>query len=98
MNFTWKPFFQELFLKVVSEYDEKSLAKLAYEIFPAKGLMDRDKLGKELRLSELDPCTFLARFNRKEGAERKIEFCKKAKNSMKLTSSVPKDFTGIPIF
>lgn len=97
-NFTWKPFFHELFVKIVSEYDPKSLAKIAYEIFPEKGLMDRDINNNEFRLKEFEPCTFMARFNRKEREETKIEYCKKAKKILELSSEVPEDFNGIPIF
>lgn len=98
MNFTWIKFYNELFLKIVKDYDSKSLAKVAYEIFPEKGLMDRDSSGNEFRLVEFEPCTFLARFNRKEKNESRIAYCKKAKSVLGLTSEIPSDFAGIPIF
>lgn len=98
MNFTWKPFFHELFLKAVTEYDSKSLALLAYKLFPESAMMDRDDSDNEVRFEELDPCTFLARFNRQERVDRKIEYCKKAKELMAIKSQVPTDFGGIPIF
>lgn len=98
MSFSWVKFYNELFLKVVKEYDSKSLAKVAYEIFPEKAMMDRDSSGKEFRLDELEPCTFLARFNRKERDEKRIAYCQKAKQVFNLSSEIPKDFAGIPIF
>ena len=98
MSFTWIDFYNELFLKIVENYDSKSLASLAYEIFPEKGLLDRDEEKNEFKLLELEPCTFLARFNRKEKYETRIAYCEKAKKILGLKSEVPKDFDGIPIF
>lgn len=98
MSFSWIKFYNELFTKVVKDYDAKSLAKVAYDIFPEKALMDRDRSGKEFRLERFEPCTFLARFNRKERNEARIAFCGKAKKAFDLLSDVPTDFDGIPIF
>lgn len=79
MSFTWIDFYYELFLKIVEKYDSKSLASLAYEIFPEKGLLDRNKKKNEFKLLELESCTFLARFNRKEKYETRIAYCENAK-------------------
>ncbi|MCO5114324.1 MAG: AAA family ATPase [Bdellovibrionaceae bacterium] len=98
MNFTWQDFFHELFIKIVSEFDSKSLAELVYRIFPENAMMDRDENNRELRFEEFDPCSFLARFNRQERTDKKIEYCIKAKEILKLTSNIPQDFNGIPIF
>lgn len=98
MSFSWIKFYNEMFLKIVNEYDSRSLAKVAYEIFPEKAMMDRDAAGKEFRLEEFEPCTFMARFNRKERDESRIAYCKKAKQVLGISSDVPKDFAGIPIF
>ena len=98
MNFTWKPFFHELFLKIVNEYDAKSLATLIYELFPENAMMDTDKDNKKVRFKEFEPCSFIARFNRSETISKRIEYCEKAKRLMALKSAVPKDFDGIPIF
>lgn len=98
MTFSWVPFFNELFLKIVNEYNPKTLAELAYAIFPEKGLLDRDEQGSQFRLTELEPCTFLARFNRVEKLETKKAFCEKAKSILNLRSNVPSNFDGIPTF
>lgn len=97
MSFTWKPFFNELFVKVTNEYNPKSLATVLYKIFPENGMMDKVN-DKKVRFKEIDPLVFLARFNRSEKIENKIDYCKKAKEELNLKSAVPSDFDGIPIF
>lgn len=98
MSFTWIPFFNELFLKVVKEHDPLTLAKIAYEILPEKAFFDSDEKGNKFRLEELDPATFLARFNRAEKKDSRIEYCRIAKKVLNLKADIPNDFDGIPTF
>lgn len=97
MSFSWVKFYNELFLTVVKNHDPKSIATLAYSIFGEAAMMDKDTAGKRLRFEELDPCSFLARFNRGEKLNKRIQYCEEAKRILKIQADTPSDFDGIPV-
>ena len=62
MSYTWIPFYRELFSKILEEYDSKTLATLTLKIFNEKNLIDEDSNGNRSPITEIDPCSFLAKF------------------------------------
>jgi 5-methylcytosine-specific restriction protein B len=94
-NFTWIPFFRELFKTICEKHDKTSLCKIAHELIPAK-FNDRFSNGTEKILEEIDPLTFISIFNRQISVENRIELCKQAKQIFSLNADAPQDFDDIP--
>ncbi|MFZ9595150.1 MAG: AAA family ATPase [Bdellovibrionia bacterium] len=97
MRFTWIGFFEEMLAVVCRDYDSKSLAQLAHELFPSAPLKDQYKDGTSSPVKEFDPLTFIGYFNRALTDDKRIALCELAKEKLKLKADVPSDFTGIPI-
>ena len=97
MSFSWEGFFDELLSKLCSDFNSESLAKLAHKVFPDSPLKDQFKDGSSGPVKEFDPLTFIGYFNRGEGLERRIGYCKTIKTLLSLRSPVPTGFEGIPV-
>ncbi len=100
-QFTWIPIYKEIAPKLL-EYKDKQdnllriLATLKKENLPIIGLKDRDNTG-EVPLTEIDPFTFYANWNRGITDENRKEILKRLKDIFNLTSDLPEDFSGIPV-
>lgn len=95
-QFTWLPFFNEMLMKICTEYNSQTLAKVFNEIFP--GQQDENPKNNKIPFQEVDPLTFIACFNRNIAPNNRIELCKQAKEIMNLQAPLPSDFMGIPCF
>lgn len=102
-TFTWIPFFKELAEKLL-KYDEASSTILIKylqgwqkEGLPTIRLEDQDEESNSFPLSQIDPFTFYANFNRKITAENRLEICTRIKKAFNMKSKIPQDFTGVPV-
>lgn len=78
MNFSWVPFYKELAKKLIPyagrsgelvQIAETSLESLGFSI---DWLQDKNAIGKKQKLSEIDPFTFFAVFNRKMKKDNRL--------------------------
>jgi hypothetical protein len=100
--FTWKPIYSELATALLAWRDRQSeliaiLLAAKEQGVPVSTLKDEDKSGKKVPLQVMDPFTFFGFFNRKIKPQHRIKLLSLVKDKFGLTSSVPEDFTGIPI-
>jgi len=100
--FTWKLFYSEL-IRAILPYRNRQgeLIQILRDI-KAKGLFtvsleDKDKKGKIIPLSVIDPFTFFANFNRGLTTENNKTILGAIKNSFSLKSDVPEDFNALPV-
>ena len=103
-RFTWIPFYKELAKKLLEYKDrQKELIDFLEELHDQKGLKiiplrDFDHDGNEIRLDEIDLFTFFATFNRGIKDETRSKLLAEIKTRFNLTSELPTDFSGIPVF
>jgi 5-methylcytosine-specific restriction protein B len=101
-QFTWIKIYKEIAAKL-REYRDKQqelvsiLTDMQKRGLPTISLMDKNAQGNQIPLSEIDPFTFFANFNRGIKTETRIEILKMLKDFWGLTSSIPGDFSGIPV-
>jgi 5-methylcytosine-specific restriction enzyme B len=96
-EFSWLSFFDEMLSVICSKYDKHSLCGLCHEIFgESGGLVDVYENGEKGPLKEIDPLTFIGYFNRQISEANRTEFCRKAKEKMRLQADAPSDFAAIP--
>lgn len=79
MSFTWIPFYRELAIKILPFQDRQNeliemLKELQAKLLPVVSLDDKDAKGNTIPVSEIDPFTFFANFNRgiREDNKRQI--------------------------
>lgn len=100
--FSWKKIYAEIVARL-PEYREQTrkLADLMTSLH-AKGLkvsaiQDEYPKGRKTRLTETDPFTFLAIFNRGVTVENRIAILREIKGEWQLKADLPADFDGIPL-
>ena len=103
IEFKWIPFYMELAKALLSDKDDrKSLVNWIYsdlsQIKRADGrsLVDYLKMEDKSRITDIDPFSVFAIFNRSLKLVNKIAFLEKFKSRFHLISEVPSDFSGIP--
>lgn len=101
-KFTWVATYKEIAAKLKAYRDRQQeliniLADLRQRGLPTISLLDKNANDEQIPLSEIDPFTFFADFNRGLKTETRIEIIKALKERLGLTSEVPLDFTGIPV-
>lgn len=101
-SFSWIPIHRETATELLKYRDRQSdLLKLLRDMSKAGlkiiNLKDRDAAGQSIDLTELDPFSFLANFNRGLTIKNRQDLWSWLKSVWKLQSSVPDDFAGIPI-
>ena len=101
-RYTWVPFYEELADRLVDWRDRQQdlinfLASLEQEGLPVISLEDQDTTGQRLRLTEIDPFTFYASFNRGQKAENRQKICAAVKEHLGVNAPVPQDFDGVPL-
>lgn len=73
------------------------LSNLKDRNIPTISIFDRDINGERIPLSEIDPFTFFANFNRGVKAETRIEIIRLLLDRWKIPCDLPSDFSGIPV-
>jgi 5-methylcytosine-specific restriction protein B len=101
-KFTWVEIYKEIAGKLKDYKDRQPeliniLADLQKRGLPTISLTDKHEKGEEIPLKKIDPFTFFANFNRGVKTENRIEIIKTLKELWGLSSSIPTDFTGIPV-
>jgi DNA polymerase III delta prime subunit len=99
--YSWRPIYRELSQKLVDyEARQGELLGLLREAskagVPLGKLLDFDRAGQDLPLSEIDPFTFFASFNRNTHHDHRRALLERCKAFFGLSSPVPDDFDGIP--
>lgn len=99
-TFTWIPFYTEL-AKALLRYkeDRKPLVDFIYSELSqvgGKSLVDYLHMRDGSKITDIDPFSVFAIFNRNAKWENRTSFLQKFKDRFSLTSEVPTDFDGIP--
>jgi len=101
MSFSWVPIYEEL-AGVLVGYEGRQgelielLAKLNDAGIPALPIADQTASGAAT-LTEIDPFTFFASFNRGQTNENRRAVLTRLKSHFGLSAEVPTDFQGIPV-
>ena len=100
--FSWKPFYIELGEKLLAYRDRQGellawLHDMKVSGLPVLGLVDQTPKGTAIDLTEIDPFTFFANFNRGIKDKNRIAILRTLKERMGLSAPVPQDFEGIPL-
>lgn len=101
-KFTWISAYKEIASKLIAYKDRQRelieiLSDLQAQGLPTVAITDKNANGEQIPLTEIDPFTFFANFNRGVKTENRIEIIRALKEVFDLTSEVPADFTGIPV-
>lgn len=102
MSFTWIPIYSEIAHKVLEFENRQSellslLRQMRSEGMKVIHLNDRDAGGKVVPLTQIDPFTFFASFNRTGSVSGRQAILAKIRTVWNLSSPIPEDFDGIPI-
>lgn len=101
--FTWIPIYEQAaqkLLKFKSTNHElvEILARMLSKGLVTTPLMDKGPANEEFQLTEIDPFTFLANFNRgKTTALNRQKMWSFLKEEWNLTAEIPEDFDGVPV-
>lgn len=100
--FSWKTIYKELATKLLAYRDRQNeliawLHEMKSEGIPVIKLEDENPKGRSVPLSEIDPFSFFANFNRAIKNSHRVRCLEFLKNKMGLSSPVPSDFDGIPV-
>jgi hypothetical protein len=101
MSFSWVPIYEELATALVAyENRQGELIQLLAELndakIPALPIGDKTASG-DATLTEIDPFTFFASFNRGQTDENRRAVLTRLKAHFGLAADVPTDFHGIPV-
>ena len=101
-SFPWIPIYQELAQKLMLYRQRQEelidiLQKLEQNDLRVVSLKDKDAEGESVPLSEMDPFTFFANFNRQIADKMRHRLLEQMKIQLDLHSEVPEDFPGIPL-
>lgn len=97
MTFTWIPFYKELAQELLQYRDNRQpIIDWIYDnLHGYIGHLKDDSDGH--RVSDLDPFSVFAIFNRSITDNRQKDICAKFKEFVGLSAAVPDDFNGIPV-
>ncbi|HBR95480.1 MAG TPA: hypothetical protein DEA90_15065, partial [Opitutae bacterium] len=100
--FTWVPIQMEAVQKLLELKDDRGELIAALESLHAAGLTtiplsDKPTEDTEGKISDTDPFTFLANFNRGTKDSNRVAMWKALKERWGLASPVPSDFAGLPL-
>jgi MoxR-like ATPase/predicted RNA-binding protein with PUA-like domain len=99
--FAWIPIYKDVAHKLL-EYEHRQselidlLKQLKAKSLPVVSLTDQTAEG-QTELSEIDPFTFFACFNRGQSTETRIAILTELKKRWGLAAALPTDFEGIPV-
>lgn len=95
--FTWIPFYQELSSKLLQfRHNRKPLVDWIYANL--QGYINHVKDNNEgKRVSDIDPFTTFAIFNRQITDDKRKSICQKFRDWLDIECEIPADFDGIPV-
>ena len=100
MAYTWIPFYKELAQKLLQfRNDRKTLVDFIYSELSkvsSKSLVEYIHMEDGSRVTDIDPFSMFAIFNRSLKHENKVGFLQKFKDRFGLKTEIPTDFDGIP--
>ncbi len=101
-KFSWIPIYREIAEKLLEhENNQKGLIDIIRNIgeqgLPIISLIDKDQNDKEIQLTEIDPFTFFANWNRGVTDKNRIDIISKIQESLHIKINPPSDFIGIPV-
>lgn len=101
-QFTWINIYRELATTLLGWQDRQPeliafLEDLRTQGYTISPLRDKNKDGERFLLTEIDPFTFFGVFNRGIRDDQRIAILTRIRNHFQLQSSVPSDFSGIPV-
>jgi hypothetical protein len=100
MAYTWIPFYKELAQKLLQfKNDRKPLVDFIYSELSKVGgrsLVDYIHMEDGSKVTDIDPFSVFAIFNRSLKRENRVGFLQKFKDRFSLTTEIPTDFDGIP--
>ena len=100
MAYTWIPFYKELAQKLLKfRNDRKPLVDFIYTELSkvsGKSLVDYIHMEDGSKVTDIDPFSVFAIFNRSLKHENKVGFLQKFKDRFGLKTEIPSDFDGIP--
>ena len=99
-NFSWIPFYQELADIILTYKDNRTSLVEKVKLAHKEANKNLPKIEKDNEIiPDIDPFTVFALFNRgKQSDEARIALCTGYKKTFEVTSNVPSDFDGIPMF
>lgn len=101
-TFTWTPIYIELARKLIAYRHRQPellvwLKEMKADGIPVVGLVDQQPAGQSVPLSEIDPFTFFATFNRSIKTEHRKRVLAILRENLAIAAAVPSDFDGIPV-
>ena len=97
MAFTWIPFYKEFAQKLLQfRSNRKPLVDWIYSNIDGSLIKHFKDAPDGRRVPDTDPFTVMAIINRGITYNKKVELCRKFKNFLNITTSVPQDFHGVP--
>jgi 5-methylcytosine-specific restriction protein B len=100
-NFTWIPIYQQI-AKALLKYEKNQkdlielLNKLKQKGLPVISLKDYDVGDVEIPLSEIDPFSFFANWNRNIKRNKRDEIIKDIQKALNISENIPTDYMGVP--
>lgn len=101
-KFSWINIYKETAVKLIEFKDKQHelislLKQMISDGIVCMSIKDKDKNNQEVDMSEIDPFTFFANFNRGITSKNRIAVLKYIKNTWNLKSDIPVNFEGIPV-
>lgn len=105
-RFTWVPFHEELIDKILAYRDDRpELIRKVLNVGERTGNTNRFKYlayennekGNRVPLTDIDPLTAMAPFNRGISEQARLEIARGFKDEFDIHADAPQDFLGIPI-
>ena len=100
MTFTWIPFYKELAQYLLQfRNDRKPLVDFIYSELStvgSKSLVNYIHMENGSKVTDIDPFSVFAIFNRSLKRENRVGFLQKFKDRFNLKTEIPTDFDGIP--
>ena len=100
MAYSWIPFYKELSQKLLQfRSDRQPLVEFIYSELStvgSKSLVDYIHMEDGSKVTDIDPFSVFAIFNRSLKRENRVGFLHKFKDRLNLKSEIPTDFDGIP--
>ncbi len=97
-EFTWIPFYKEMAQKLLQFKNNRlPLVNWIYKSLDNSYLSHFKDNIKGKRMTDVDPYTVFALFNRGISKNKRIDICTLFKNYLNIKAPVPQDFVGIPV-
>jgi 5-methylcytosine-specific restriction protein B len=102
MSFDWIPFYEELASKLLNWKNRQGeliqfLGEMRNKNLPVAPLNDQNADGNTFLLTEIDPFTFFATFNRSITDQNRKKIIGLIKEKFKVDAELPSAFEGIPL-